>query len=348
MRWAGILLAWLSIAMPGATQDGTQGPTNEKARKTYKEAVEYLHRLEIISAFEAFKKADKQDQGHCRDCQKQIIKYGEQLQEWKAVEAAAEEFVAEAQGPKEVALAHYQLGIVLLDEGTDRHKEEIWQHAHEEMMKAIEAAPRFPNAILDDGRILAHLNQDGAAKKRFEQFVQMMAPDSPERQRALRYISQPDLARARTVPAFAVTTLDGQRISLDDLQGKVVLIDFWATWCGPCKAALPHIREIVNKFQGQPLVVLSISVDSNQEKWKEFVAKNEMTWPQAFDGGFTGNVARAFGVHAIPNTFTLDADGVLQDEHIGDGSIEGKLKKLVKRAREMQSTPTKPDTEVRP
>jgi len=91
-------------------------------------------------------------------------------------------------------------------------------------------------------------------------------------------------------PAFAVTTEDGQRISLDDLQGKVVLIDFWATWCGPCRAALPHIQQIAQKFQGQPLVVLSVSLDSDETKWKGFVAKNNMTWLQYRDGSFEGSL----------------------------------------------------------
>ena len=65
-----------------------------------------------------------------------------------------------------------------------------------------------------------------------------------------------------------------------------------------------------------------------------------MTWPQYRDGGFSGDVATMFGVKAIPHTFTIDADGVLQDEQIGDSSIEGKLKKLIARAREWQPTET--------
>jgi hypothetical protein len=84
-------------------------------------------------------------------------------------------------------------------------------------------------------------------------------------------------------------------------------------------------------------VIISISVDTDQKKWKDFVGKNEMTWAQYFDGGFAGPVARIFDVHSIPHTFTIEADGVLQDEQIGDGSIDGKLKKLIARAREMQS-----------
>jgi hypothetical protein len=66
--------------------------------------------------------------------------------------------------------------------------------------------------------------------------------------------------------------------------------------------------------------VLSVSLDDNEQKWKDFVAKNGMTWSQYFDGGFTGPISRMFAVNAIPHTFTIDADGVLQDEQIGDSS----------------------------
>jgi thiol-disulfide isomerase/thioredoxin len=145
-----------------------------------------------------------------------------------------------------------------------------------------------------------------------------------------------ELARARMAPAFAIDTDDGRHVTLDDFQGKVVLLDFWATWCGPCREALPHLQQVAKKFQGEPLVILSVSLDSDEKKWKDFVAKNEMTWLQYRDGGFTSPIAKLFGVNAIPHTFTIDADGVLQDEHIGDASIEGKLKKLIARAKELQ------------
>ena len=118
---------------------------------------------------------------------------------------------------------------------------------------------------------------------------------------------------------------------------KVVLLDFWATWCGPCREALPHMQAIARKFQGQPLVILSVSLDSDEKKWKEFVAKNGMTWMNCRDGKFDGPMAKLFDVHAIPHTFTIDAYGVLQDEHIGDASTEGKLRKQIARAQEMHA-----------
>ncbi len=330
MRHGGIISALACAVTSLSAQEKREGPTSEKAQKTYNEGLEYLHQRAPGSALESFKKADKQDGGHCAACQQKMIKCGVELGDWKTAETAAGEIVAEAQGEKNVALAHYEFGIVLMDEGLNRHKDEFFTRAHDEMTKALAAYPKFPDAIFVDGRALAHLKQDDAAKAQFEQFVKMQPEDSPDRQRALRYISQPELARARMAPPFAVRTIDGQRISLDDLKGKVVLLDFWATWCPPCREALPHVREIAKKFRDQPLVVLSV-------KWKDFISKNEMTWPQYRNpAGFAGPIAKMFGVEAIPHTFTIDADGVLQDEHIGDASIEGKLKKLVARARELQ------------
>jgi hypothetical protein len=85
---------------------------------------------------------------------------------------------------------------------------------------------------------------------------------------------------------------------------------------------------------------LSVSLDSDEEKWKSFIVKNDMTWVQYRDGGFTGPVSTLFNGRAIPHTFTIDADGVLQDEHVGDVALEGKLKKLIKRAEELQAATT--------
>ena len=337
MRVARILLLLSLAVAPLHAQDQAEGPTNEKAQKTYQEALQLVHKHRMDFALDGFKKADKQDDGHCLACQKKMVQYGLELREWKTAQAAAEEMLACAKGDKNVAIAHYQLGLVLYNEGLDKRKDDFFTHAHDEFTKALTVGPNFPDAIMVDGKTLALLKKDDQAKMQFEKFVKMKPATDPMRQRALRFISEPELARARMAPAFAVDTLDGQHVSLDDLTGKVVLIDFWATWCGPCRQAMPHMREIAKKFQGQPFVILSVSLDSDEQKWKEFITKNGMTWLHYRDGGFTGSIANLFGVKAIPNTFTIDADGVLQDEHVGDASIEGKLKKLVARAQELQA-----------
>jgi thiol-disulfide isomerase/thioredoxin len=339
MRFARIALILICVLLPPAlAQDVSEGPTNEKAQKTYKDALGAVREYGRRVALEDFAKADKQDGGHCLACQKQMVKYGSELSNWKIAELAAAEMTAEARGDTEMAIAHYQLGVILMNEALENHKDEIFTRAHQELAKALAINSNFPDAIFTDGKTLAQLNQDDAAKARFEEYVKMRPADDPNAQRATRYISRPELARARMAPPFAVTTVDGQRISMDDLQGKVVLLDFWATWCGPCREALPHIQKVAKKFQGQPLVILSVSLDKDEKAWKAFIAKNEMTWPQYFDGYFEGPIAKKFSVKSIPHTFTIDTDGVVQEEHSGDASLEGKLNKLLVRARELQSS----------
>ncbi len=320
---------------PTMAQQG--GPTNPKARKTFKEAVGYAQHHADQQALDAFKKADKQDGGKCATCQAEIVRYGTEFQDWKAAMRAAQEEVAEARASRDTALAHYDLGYVLFEEALNKHNAEIFTQSHEEFAKAIAAAANFPDAWFLDGRALAELKADDAAKAEFAQYLKIAPANDIDRERAKRYIDDIQLARERMAPAFAVTTMDGQRVSLDGLHGKVVLLDFWATWCEPCREALPNMKKIARTFQGQPLVILSVSLDPDAQKWKDFVAKNGMTWLQYRDGGFEGPISRLFDVHAIPHTFTIDADGVLRDEHIGDASIEGRLKKLVAQAESTQT-----------
>ena len=142
----------------------------------------------------------------------------------------------------------------------------------------------------------------------------------------------------RWLRAFTVTALDGSKFNLDAMGGRVVLIDFWATWCGPCNEELPHMKKIAKEFAGQPLVIISVSWDSDETKWKNFIAKNEMTWIQYRDADH--RLSNLFEINSIPHYFTIDSDGVLTAEMLGCGSdVEGKLKKLIARAKTRLSRP---------
>jgi outer membrane protein assembly factor BamD (BamD/ComL family) len=155
MRYGAIVvaLACIAVALP-AQQKRDDGPANEKAQKTYQEALDYLHRRMTGAALDSFKKADKQDDGgHCLDCQRKMIKYGIELHDWKVAETAAEESVEQAQGEKAIAIAHYNFGMVLADEGLDKHKDELFSRAHDEMTKALAAAQNFPTLSLPMERL---------------------------------------------------------------------------------------------------------------------------------------------------------------------------------------------------
>ena len=338
MRSHTLVLGILLAGFPSFGQVTNNGPTDSKAQKTYAEGLQELRQHHYLDALDKFKKTNKQDGGHCYDCLKQILSLAPEVGDSKAADAAALELIADARTPKEAADAHYQRGTLLLEEGIAKKKGELFEQSEREFKAILANNPKDLKAMYADGIVLAHLNRDDAAKTQFQQVVELTAQGSVDRLRVMRFAARPELARARMAPAFSVTTEGGQRVSMDELQGKVVLMDFWATWCGPCREALPHIKRIAQKFSGEPLVVLSVSLDSDEQKWKSFIAQNEMTWPQYRDGGFGGRLAHAFGVSAIPHTFTIDSDGVLQDEKVGDASIEGKLKKLIAQAKQLEET----------
>lgn len=334
-----VLFVFLSGSVALHAQEAP-GPTDPKAQRTYREGLDYAHKNSFQAAADSFRKADKQDGGHCAMCARKVIEYGLKAGDFKAADAAAQQLIADAKSPTEIAIAHFERGTVQFREGLTKNKSDCYAEADREFQTTLAAYHNVPEACYYDGICLAHLNRDADAKAQFSKFLEIASKDDLDRERAHRFIDNPALARARMAPAFSVTTLDGRQVSLDSLAGKVVLIDFWATWCGPCREALPKIREIAQKFSGEPLVVMSISLDNDEGKWKDFVAKNNMTWLQYRDGGFEGSISRLFGVESIPHTFTIDADGVLQEEHVGsDADFQGKIKKLCARARQMQEAP---------
>ena len=317
-------------------------PTDPKARKTFAEAIDWQKHGDKAAALDDYRKANKQDGGQCAKCLERAYSLAEEMGDFKTAESVARDWLALAETDTDRTIAHFRLAVALQREGIAQKKDKFFSDSCNEFKTALALDPAFTGVHFALGVSLAYLHQDDAARAEFGTFLEQDHADPALHERAQRYVERVELARARMAPPFEVTTLDGRNISMDSLAGKVVLIDFWATWCGPCREALPHVRKIAHMYEGQPFVVLSVSLDTDEAKWKDFVAKNGMTWPQYRDGRFTGPMATRFGVDAIPATFSIDADGVLEDRHVGDAGIEGKLKKMIAHAAEVQNSKPAP------
>ena len=331
----------LQAAKPPAPAEAGQ-PENPKALKTFHSAEQWLRAGEPGSAISAYRKANRQDDGHCSECLQRAYLLALSINDFKGAEEIAHDLLATSAAPADQAKDHYMIGLALQRQAALNHKQQCFSQSCDEFNSAVKLSPQFPQPHFALGVSLAQLHQDDAARAEFSTFLKLDEGQPDLQSRAKRYLGDVSLARARMVPAFSITTLDGKHISMDGLAGKVILLDFWATWCGPCREALPHVRKIASEFQGPHFVVISISLDSNEAKWKEFVAKNGMTWPQYRDGGFNGPIGTLFGVNAIPATFSIDADGVVEDQHVGDADIEKTIKKLIAKAETAQ--PNQPQT----
>ncbi|MFC1915334.1 TlpA family protein disulfide reductase [Chloroflexota bacterium] len=138
-------------------------------------------------------------------------------------------------------------------------------------------------------------------------------------------------AIGKLAPDFQLSDLDGQPISLGDFRGKPVLLNFWASWCGPCRAEMPFIQQIYEEWSDRGLVVLTVNLQENPDKVKEFVESFGLSFPMLL--ATSQEVPLAYNVRGIPATFFIDKDGIIQDIKIGafssETEIESRLAKIV-------------------
>lgn len=115
---------------------------------------------------------------------------------------------------------------------------------------------------------------------------------------------------------LSFTAVDGRKVDLAELRGKVVLVDFWATWCAPCVEEVPELAETYEEFKGRGFEIVGISLDKEKAALQKFVAENNMPWPQFFDGkGWDNEIAKRFGIQSVPTMWLLDREGKLADPH---------------------------------
>jgi thiol-disulfide isomerase/thioredoxin len=137
-----------------------------------------------------------------------------------------------------------------------------------------------------------------------------------------------NLAVGMTAPNVESQDLEGNKVALKDYRGKVVVLDIWATWCPPCRAMIPHEREMVKKLKGQPFVLVSISADEKKETLKEFLDKESMPWTHWWNGA-TGGVLKDWNIRFFPTIYVLDAKGVIRAKNVRGKELEDTVEKLL-------------------
>lgn len=130
---------------------------------------------------------------------------------------------------------------------------------------------------------------------------------------------------------FAQADPNGKMVNLTDLRGKYVLVDFWASWCGPCRAENPNVVNAFNKYKDKGFTVLGVSFDQNREKWLQAVQADKLTWTQVSDLKGWGNEAgKLYGISSIPQNLLLDKEGKIIAKNLRGAELEAKLEEVIK------------------
>lgn len=146
----------------------------------------------------------------------------------------------------------------------------------------------------------------------------------------------PDLHVGAVAPETIGVDLDGKPVKLSQLKGKVVVLDFWATWCGPCRTMLPHTRRIVKNLENQPFVFVSISVDDEKETITSFLEKEPMPWMLWWDEKKL--LADLWDISGYPTIYVIDQKGVIQFKSVGYDPVGGRLEKRIEELLEVADT----------
>ncbi len=141
---------------------------------------------------------------------------------------------------------------------------------------------------------------------------------------------QASLVEGAKFPDFKESDLAGKALSVANYKGKVVLVDFWAVWCGPCVKELPHLLKAYEKYHANGFEIIGISLDQDKAKLEAFIKKEKMPWPQFFDGKGWGNkLAAQYGVNSIPATYLLDGEGKIIGKNLRGDALEKAVAKAL-------------------
>ena len=203
-------------------------------------------------------------------------------------------------------------------------------------VKFAEANPKaLISALIVDSMLNDPSVDLARAKKIFASFSPELKKYKPGKsiQSKLDKIAKPVAATTEVgtiAPDFSAPNPEGKSISLKESLGKVTIIDFWASWCNPCRAENPNVVALYNEFHSKGLNIISVSLDKDAKKWKEAIAKDKLTWNQVSNlKDFEDPIAVTYGINAIPSTYILDAKGTIVAKDLRGAELKAKVAALL-------------------
>ena len=197
----------------------------------------------------------------------------------------------------------------------------------------VNGEPLMIDFFLENGKINIALTKDNDSAALLEQIPANFQNDETIVKVKEQTEKQKKTAVGTKFIDFEMQTPEGKTVKLSDYagKGKVVLVDFWASWCGPCRREMPNLVEAYAQYKGKNFEIVGVSLDQDAAAWKESIKKLNMTWPQMSDLKFwQSEGAQLYAVNSIPHTVLIDGDGTIIARGLHGEGLQAKLAEVVK------------------
>ena len=306
---------------------------------TYEDELESGKRLfrqrRYDEALKSFRRANELREKKCAEC------YGWMSEAYLALEAykntidSADKVIEFAGGDKQLLVKAYNNKGLAFQAQADKKDQKKLQAAEAIFRQALAIDNTRPTIHYNLGVVLMQLNRDDEGVVEIKHYLKLQ-PQGSYAATARKLAENPRRARENYAPDFSFTSLQGEYITLEDLKGKIVVLDFWGTWCPPCVESVPELRNLHKRYaRDGAFVLIGISSDRDAEVWKDFTDKNRMVWPQYRDEN--RKIQNAFNIHAYPTYIVIDHEGIVRYQSSGfsygrSADLESAIRKHMKNA----------------
>lgn len=317
-----LLLASCGLALP--PEAATQAPPDSGLQQVLQGGRDALATRQWVRAIRFFQESVRESNGSCVECYLGLAaSYSANGQLQDAVDASDSALHLSPDDTSK-ATAHTIKGKALVELAVKNNN--LLVQAESEFRVASQIEPANPVFHLWLGTVLLRESQteDGVAELKK---CLALKPAAQVADRARLLLADPRRAGEEFAPNFRITTLQGEDLSLKQFAGRILVVDFWATWCPPCRESVPELRDLTRKYDPSKLVLISVSADEDDSAWRQFITDQKMTWPQYRDAD--KRLTTAFTVRAYPTYLVIDGDGVIINRIVGADPRQSVVDQLV-------------------
>ena len=295
--------------------------------------LEFLRRNRYEEALKSFKRANQMREKKSAESFLGMARAYQGLDAYKNVIESTDRVIEFAGGDNKLGAQAYNLKGLALQAQAELKNQKKLQEAEAALRQGLALAAGLTVIHYNLGFVLLQQNRDPEGIAEMKKYLELESKGIFS-ETARKMIENPRRAREPYAPDFSFTTADGEFIELEDLRGKVVVLDFWGVWCPPCRESVPSLRNLHKRFSKDPaFVMIGVDVRDDEETWRAFIAENKMAWRHVRDEDH--EVVRAFRVNSYPTYLVIDHEGIMRFRTTGmsmerAAGLEDAIKKQLK------------------